>query len=148
MSRDATSTRSSRPTSRIRATRRGATICSWGATEPGAMAPSVRDQAHSPLFPVDPSALSALQLLWDAGYAAYLVGGGVRDALLDRATDNWDLATSARPEQVLEVFPSGRNQNRFGTVVVGPVGSPIEITTFRNDRNYGDHRRPDEVTFT
>lgn len=112
------------------------------------MAPKARIPAPAPPFHVDPAALDAVRRLWQAGHAAYLVGGAVRDGLLDRDSDNADLATAARPEQVLELFPSARNQNRFGTVVIGPPGIPIEITTFRKDRNYGDHRRPDEVTFT
>jgi len=112
------------------------------------MAPTARDPNPAPPFRVDPAALAALRRLWEAGHAAYLVGGAIRDGLLGRESDNADLATAARPEQVLALFPGGKNQNRFGTVVVGPAAAPIEITTFRKDRNYGDHRRPDEVTFT
>jgi len=112
------------------------------------MAPKARDPNPAPPFRVDPAALAALRRLWEAGHAAYLVGGAIRDGLLGRESDNADLATAARPEQVLALFPGGKNQNRFGTVVVGPAAAPIEITTFRKDRNYGDHRRPDEVTFT
>ena len=87
---------------------------------------------------------SILQRLWDNGHAAYLVGGGVRDWLLGRVADEWDLATAARPEQMLELFPAGRYENRFGTVTMGRV----EATTFRRDHQYGDHRRPDSVTFS
>jgi tRNA nucleotidyltransferase/poly(A) polymerase len=110
------------------------------------MAPKARDPAPLPPFHVDPTALAALGRLWEAGHAAYLVGGAVRDGLLGRESDkpDMDLATSARPEQVVALFPGGKNQNQFGTVVAGP----IEITTFRRDRTYSDHRRPDEVTFT
>jgi tRNA nucleotidyltransferase/poly(A) polymerase len=112
------------------------------------MAPRARDPAPVPPFHVDPAALDALGRLWEAGHAAYLVGGGVRDGLLGRSVDNWDLATAAQPEQVLGLFPGGKNQNRFGTVVVGPPDAQIEITTFRKDRNYADHRRPNDVSFT
>jgi tRNA nucleotidyltransferase/poly(A) polymerase len=105
------------------------------------MAPDLRIQ---PPFPVDPAALDVLHRLWEHGHAAYLVGGTVRDGLLDRATDNSDLSTDAVPERVLELFPNGTYQNRFGTVLVDGA----EITTFRQDHRYGDHRRPDEVTFT
>jgi tRNA nucleotidyltransferase (CCA-adding enzyme) len=112
------------------------------------VAPKARDANPAPPFRVDPAALAALRRLWKAGHAAYLIGGAVRDGLLEMESDNSDLATAARPEQVLALFPRGKNQNRFGTVVVGPLKSPIEITTFRKDRNYGDHRRPDEVVFT
>jgi tRNA nucleotidyltransferase (CCA-adding enzyme) len=123
---------------------RGAITSSWGTTELGAVAPQARDQDPAPPFRSDAEALAALRRLWRAGFAAYLVGGAVRDGLLGRDSDNADLTTAARPEEVMGLFPGGRNQNRFGTVVVGP----IEITTFRTDRNYGDHRRPDEVIFS
>jgi tRNA nucleotidyltransferase (CCA-adding enzyme) len=86
---------------------------------------------------------SILDRLWQSGHAAYLVGGGVRDWLLGRAPTDWDVATDARPEQLLELFPGARYENRFGTVSVDRV----EITTFRRDHRYGDHRRPDSVTF-
>jgi len=85
-----------------------------------------------------------LNRLWDNGHAAFLVGGGVRDALLGRPGKDWDIATDARPERILELFPAGRYENRFGTVTMGGV----EVTTFRRDHVYGDHRRPDSVTFS
>ena len=84
-----------------------------------------------------------LERLWSSGHGAYLVGGGVRDWLLGRTETDWDVTTGARPDQILELFPAGRYENRFGTVTVGGV----EITTFRRDHQYGDHRRPDAVTF-
>ena len=87
---------------------------------------------------------SILDRLWEGGHAAYLVGGGVRDWLLGRTETDWDIATDALPERMLELFPTGRYENRFGTVTVDEV----EVTTFRRDHVYGDHRRPDSVTFT
>jgi tRNA nucleotidyltransferase (CCA-adding enzyme) len=96
-----------------------------------------------------PSSVDAvLRGLWQAGHAAYVVGGGVRDALLGRAPDDWDVATDARPERIREVFPAGRYENRFGTVTVPSLGTDVEVTTFRRDHQYADHRRPDSVTFT
>ena len=82
--------------------------------------------------------------LWSAGHAAYLVGGAVRDALLGRETHDWDVATDARPETILGLFPEGEYENRFGTV----LAHGVEITTFRRDHHYPDHRRPASVTFT
>jgi tRNA nucleotidyltransferase (CCA-adding enzyme) len=87
---------------------------------------------------------SILDRLWQSGHAAYVVGGGVRDWLLGRAATDWDIATDARPERMLELFPNGHYENKFGTVSIGGV----EATTFRRDHQYGDHRRPDSVTFT
>ncbi|MBA3307629.1 MAG: HD domain-containing protein [Chloroflexi bacterium] len=99
-----------------------------------------------PPFSVPPEVMQALEELWSAGHAGYLVGGGVRDALLGRTPHDpvWDLATDAIPERALELFPGGTYENRFGTVLAGGV----EVTTFRRDHAYGDHRRPDRVTFT
>src|SRR4051812_36682576 len=88
--------------------------------------------------------------LWSAGHAAYVVGGGVRDSLLGREVVDWDVATAALPEEVRALFPSGRYENRFGTVTV-PGDDPdtdVQVTTFRRDHQYADHRRPDSVTFT
>lgn len=95
-------------------------------------------------FPVHPDAQRVLERLWSAGHAAYLVGGAVRDALLGRATHDWDVATDARPETILGLFPEGEYENRFGTV----LAHGVEITTFRRDQHYPDHRRPASVTFT
>ena len=85
-----------------------------------------------------------LERLWQGGHAAYVVGGGVRDALLGRPETDWDVATDALPERILALFPTGHYENRFGTVTIGGV----EVTTFRRDHQYADHRRPDSVTFT
>jgi putative nucleotidyltransferase with HDIG domain len=94
--------------------------------------------------------LAILQTLWSHGHAAYLVGGGVRDSLLERRVEDWDVATDALPEATLGFFPNGDYKNRFGTVTVHePDGVAIaEVTTFRRDHRYADHRRPDSVTFT
>ncbi len=99
-----------------------------------------------PPFDVPPQAMRALERLWSGGHAGYLVGGGVRDALLGRPPHDpvWDLATNALPERALELFPRGSYENRFGTV----LADGVEVTTFRRDHSYGDHRRPDTVTFT
>ncbi len=102
------------------------------------------DTGEGPPFPVDAAAMSVLAKLWQEGHAAYLVGGGVRDALLGLRVSDWDVATDARPERILRVFPGSSYQNRFGTV----LAREIEITTFRRDHRYADHRRPDSVTFS
>jgi tRNA nucleotidyltransferase (CCA-adding enzyme) len=89
-------------------------------------------------------ALGLLQRLWAAGYAGYAVGGGVRDALLGRPLHDIDLATDARPERLLELFPDGHPVGAFGTLEVAGV----QVTTFRRDHTYRDHRRPDTVSWT
>lgn len=92
-----------------------------------------------------------LRTLGAHGHQAVLVGGCVRDALLQRGVKDWDLATSARPEEVQSVFkktiPTGIEH---GTVtVLPPKGpkTPVEVTTFRGDEGYQDGRRPDAVRF-
>ncbi len=97
-----------------------------------------------PPFAVDPDVMDVLERLWQSGHAAYVVGGAVRDALLGLPGSDWDVATDARPERILEIFPGGTYENRFGTV----LARGLEITTFRREHRYADHRRPDSVTFS
>lgn len=83
------------------------------------------------------------------GHKAYWVGGCVRDRLLGRAIRDWDVATSALPEHVCDIFPRARTiGRRFGVVAVTLLGDCIEVATFRRDSGYSDGRRPDKVTFT
>ncbi|GHU82380.1 HDIG domain-containing protein [Spirochaetia bacterium] len=84
----------------------------------------------------------------DAGKEVYLVGGAVRDLLLGRAAQDWDLATNARPEEVMALFrrviPTGI---KHGTVTVRYQGRSLEVTTFRTESGYSDGRRPDQVSY-
>lgn len=113
-------------------------------------------------FDVPKDAGAVLQTLRNAGFEAYIVGGCVRDTILNRETTDWDFTTNARPEQILALFPDGFYDNSFGT-----VGVPIEIskshnepttddelpttvyeiTTYRSERGYSDHRHPDEIVW-
>lgn len=88
-----------------------------------------------------------LDALWAGGHAAYVVGGSLRDALLGREPHDWDLTTDARPERIQELFPGALYENRFGTVAVRRDGAEYQITTFRSDHEYADHRRPHRVEF-
>ena len=88
-----------------------------------------------------------LDALWSAGYAAYVVGGSLRDILLGREPYDWDLTTNARPEEIQRVFPGSLYENRFGTVAIRRGGAIYQITTFRSDHDYADHRRPHHVEF-
>ena len=88
-----------------------------------------------------------LEALWSYGHAAYVVGGSLRDALLGREPADWDLATDARPDRVLAIFPGSVYENRFGTVAVRSGDDVHEITTFRIDHEYADFRRPHRVEF-
>ena len=80
------------------------------------------------------------------GYEIYIVGGVVRDALLEKELYDWDFATSATPKEILQLFPNGFYDNKFGTVgIENPGERPFEITTFRTEHGYSDNRRPDVV---
>ena len=82
-----------------------------------------------------------------AGFAAYVVGGAVRDTLAGRTPADWDLATDATPDQLRSAFPNAQYENRFGTVGIPTSKGVREVTTFRADGPSSDARRPDAVTF-
>ena len=109
--------------------------------------------------------LKIIKDLKASGYEAYIVGGCVRDFLMDKEPKDWDITTNARPEEILKVFPTGKYENDFGTVLL-PIRDKadcsktenesdkkeclkdvIEITTYRSEQGYSDRRHPDEVRF-
>ena len=107
---------------------------------------------HEPQIKISiPAAASRLLgALRRAGFEAYVVGGCVRDSLLGRTPGDWDICTSARPEQVRAVFSAYRQiltGEKHGTVAVIVGGTPYEITTYRVDGQYHDSRHPDAVQF-
>lgn len=83
-----------------------------------------------------------------AGYSVYLVGGAVRDLLTDRVVNDWDFTTSAKPEEILKLFPQSYYNNKFGTVGVNSDLGILEITTMRKEGDYGDFRHPGKVSWT
>jgi tRNA nucleotidyltransferase (CCA-adding enzyme) len=93
------------------------------------------------------SVRAVMNRLWEHGHAAYVVGGSVRDALLGRPASDWDLATDARPDRVLAIFPGAVYENEFGTVAIREGDDVHEVTTFRTDHDYADFRRPHRVEF-
>ena len=94
------------------------------------------------------SLIYSCRRLQQAGFEAYPVGGCVRDLLLGRAPQDWDVCTSALPHQVQELFPHTIPTGlAYGTVTVIWEGTPIEVTTFRQESQYHDGRRPDAVCF-
>lgn len=91
------------------------------------------------------------ELLWRSGYEAYLVGGCVRDMLGGDTPHDFDITTSASPDEMLALFSDCRvieTGIKHGTVTVLVYGEPYEITTFRSDGEYGDHRHPKSVAFS
>lgn len=102
-----------------------------------------------PVVGIPDSVKDIMVRLEAAGWEAWCVGGGVRDMLLGRDPGDWDVTTSARPEDVMALFgkdalPTGL---KHGTVTVGG-GRGVEVTTFRRDGEYLDNRHPDHVEFT
>lgn len=95
-----------------------------------------------------------------AGFECYAVGGSVRDLLLSLPTKGWDFTTNATPEQILELFPDSFYDNQFGTVGIkirkekpapkteeAEITDIYEVTTYRSEEGYGDHRHPDKITW-
>src|SRR5579862_4015462 len=86
--------------------------------------------------------------LRNEGFAAWLVGGCVRDLLLGVAPKDFDVATSASPDELLRLFPkAGRVGAHFGVVLVSEQGAHVEVATFRSDLEYLDGRRPEGVRY-
>jgi len=108
---------------------------------------------------------NVLYKLNEAHYQAYIVGGSVRDILMNKSTNDWDFTTDAKPEDILKIFPNSFYDNCFGTVGIKiyetglidkkfPKGDPepkvievYEITTFRSEHGYSDFRHPDKITW-
>ncbi len=94
-----------------------------------------------------------LKRLEEADFEAFIVGGCVRDLLMAREPKDWDITTNARPKQVMELFADSKYENDFGTVLVkikngeGKTENVVEVTTYRSEHGYADHRHPDQVKF-
>jgi len=88
-----------------------------------------------------------------AKFEAWVVGGCVRDLLMNKEPADWDITTNARPDALLKVFPEAVYENVFGTVLVkvkngaGETETVVEVTTYRSEQGYADRRHPDEVRF-
>ncbi|OGF62923.1 hypothetical protein A2926_02365 [Candidatus Giovannonibacteria bacterium RIFCSPLOWO2_01_FULL_44_40] len=103
-------------------------------------------------FTIPKEIRAAVAILGSAGFKAYPVGGCVRDLLLGRTPQDWDITTNAKPEKIQELFPESFYENKFGTVSVltkseDPKLRTIEITPFRLEGKYSDKRHPDEIKF-
>jgi tRNA nucleotidyltransferase (CCA-adding enzyme) len=93
----------------------------------------------------------ALDILDNNGFEAFIVGGCVRDSLMGKAPNDFDVTTSARPQEIMNCFKGFKTVTlgiKHGTVAVIIDGEQVEITTYRVDGEYKDNRRPDSVTFT
>lgn len=100
-------------------------------------------------FQIPKGAQSTLDTLHAAGFEAYVVGGCVRDTILGRTPKDWDITTDAEPAQIKALFPVTFDTGlEHGTVTVRQDGMHLEVTTYREDGAYTDHRHPDHVTYT
>ncbi|HKE01502.1 MAG TPA: hypothetical protein VKE69_10865, partial [Planctomycetota bacterium] len=94
------------------------------------------------------AAAAIVRTLRERGHAAFLAGGCVRDALLGESPHDFDVATSARPDEVHATFSEVVDTGvRYGTVTVLADGAATQVTTFRAEAAYADGRRPDKLTF-
>lgn len=94
---------------------------------------------------------AVMDILTNGGYKAYVVGGCVRDSIMGREPNDWDVTTDASPDRIKELFSDFRTVDtgiKHGTVLIVSGKTPVETTTFRIDGEYSDNRHPDEVTFT
>ena len=93
--------------------------------------------------------MDVARCLVDAGHSALFAGGCVRDHRMGRTPSDYDIATSATPQQVLKIFPNSNEVGaHFGVVIVKSGAHALEVATFRTDGCYGDGRRPDHVVFS
>jgi tRNA nucleotidyltransferase (CCA-adding enzyme) len=98
-------------------------------------------------------ALETIREIEKNNFEAYLVGGSVRDLLMKKESNDFDITTNARPDDLLKIFSDAKYENDFGTVLLpfkneaGELLTVLEITTYRSEGRYSDHRRPDEVVF-
>lgn len=104
--------------------------------------------------PIPKEIVSVVETLEKAGYQAFLVGGCTRDILLGRIPKDWDVTTNATPEQIIPLFPKTFYENTYGTVGVVNEETEdetlkiVEVTPYRLESSYTDHRHPDEVKFS
>lgn len=103
-------------------------------------------------------AQTIIDTLKKAGFEAYAIGGSVRDLLMGKPTKGWDFTTNAKPEEILKLFPDSFYDNQFGTVGVkiykstndkstNKIEDIYEITTYRSEKGYKDHRHPDNIVW-
>ncbi len=104
-------------------------------------------------FEIPKNVSHVTEVLKNAGFEAYLVGGCVRDLFMGRRPKDWDVTTNATPEEIIPLFPKTFYENSFGTVAIVNENTVdetkvIEITPYRLESGYSDHRHPDKVDFS
>lgn len=115
---------------------------------------AMKNAENQSLFDLPPEVVFVSETLKKAGFEAYLIGGCVRDILLNRKPKDWDFTTNATPEKIIELFPKTFYENEYGTVGVVSESATeetlkvIEVTPYRLESEYSDKRRPDKVAWS
>lgn len=102
-------------------------------------------------FKIPNNIIEVLSIINSSGYEAYIVGGSVRDLILNKEPNDYDITTNARPEEIKKIFKDYKTVlvgEEFGTVLIVFKGEAIEITTYRIESGYKDKRRPENIEFT
>ncbi|MFA6513010.1 MAG: CCA tRNA nucleotidyltransferase [Patescibacteria group bacterium] len=97
------------------------------------------------MIPLPKEVIELLNIFKKNKYQVYIVGGAVRDALLNKTVDNWDFTTDATPEQIQKLFPDAFYNNIYGTVSIPKDKIIFEITPFRKESDYSDSRHPEKI---
>ncbi len=125
-----------------------------GSTPPGCTKTKVEQNLKKIILRIPKEVSYITDTLEKAGFKAYLVGGCVRDLLMDKEPKDWDITTNAKPEQIIGLFEKTVYENTFGTVMVIQENvsqetlRQIEVTPYRIEAEYSDFRHPDEVKFS
>lgn len=102
-------------------------------------------------FKIPNNIIEVLSIINSSGYEAYIVGGSVRDLILNKEPNDYDITTNARPEEIKKIFKDYKTVlvgEEFGTVLIVFKGEEVEITTYRIESGYKDKRRPENIEFT
>lgn len=97
------------------------------------------------MITLPPAVIEFMNIIRESGHEVYVVGGAVRNLLLDKEITNWDFTTNATPEQIQKLFPDNFYHNTYGTVTVKNGDMLFEITPFRKESNYTDNRHPENI---
>ena len=89
-----------------------------------------------------------LETLDNSNYEGYLVGGCVRDMLMNKIPKDWDITTNAKPDEIQALFPDSFYENDYGTVGIKTSIGVVEVTPYRKEGSYSDGRRPDSIEYT
>ena len=110
----------------------------------------ISNPVFMPLAKIPSSIKNIGKVLNNAGHEAFLVGGCVRDLISQKTPSDWDIATNAKPEEIQKLFKDSFYENNFGTVGIKTKNNNlgiVEVTTYRTEGKYGNHRHPDKVSF-